>query len=64
MHVIRSFTQVQEFLQKQVHRPFLKRYLKRDEILQQIATCDASLCESLGMFSVRLFSPTLTTRLG
>jgi len=49
---------VHSFLQMQVHRPFIKRYLKRDEILKQIASCDTSLSDSLGMFSVsRLLCP-------
>jgi len=41
------------FLLKQIHRPFLKRYLKRDEILRDIAICDTGLGDALGMFSVR-----------
>jgi abelson tyrosine-protein kinase 1 len=36
-----------------MNRPFLKRYLRRDEILRDIATCDAELGGALGMFSVR-----------
>ena len=38
------------------HRPFLKRYLKRDEILSSITSCDAALNDALEMFGVRLFS--------
>ena len=34
------------------HRPFLKRYLKRDEILSSIASCDAALNDALGLFGV------------
>ncbi|GLB45720.1 putative protein tyrosine kinase [Lyophyllum shimeji] len=49
-----SFVKVQMFLQKQVHRPFLKRYLKRDEILAQIRECDASLVEALSRFSMSI----------
>jgi len=45
---------VHVFLQKQAERPFLKRYLKRDEILRQISGCDASLSDSVSAFSVRL----------
>jgi hypothetical protein len=45
---------VYQFLQKQTERPFLKRYLKRDEILRQISGCDASLSGSVSAFSVRL----------
>ncbi|TFK66401.1 hypothetical protein BDN72DRAFT_961779 [Pluteus cervinus] len=49
-----AFTQVHQFLQKQVHRPFLKRYLKRDEILGQIRECDTSLGDALSMFNVSI----------
>jgi abelson tyrosine-protein kinase 1 len=34
------------------HRPFLKRYLKRDEILFNIKSCDAALTDALGLFGV------------
>lgn len=53
MLVDRTFTQVRDFLLKQAHRPFLKRYLKRDEILREIASCDTALSDALSMFSVR-----------
>ncbi|KAK1225756.1 hypothetical protein PQX77_011299 [Marasmius sp. AFHP31] len=49
-----SFNTVYLFLQKQAHRPFLKRYLKRDEILKQIQGCDSELQEALGMFSLSI----------
>jgi abelson tyrosine-protein kinase 1 len=48
----RAFTEVLYFLTKMGHRPFLKRYLKRDEILSSIASCDAVLSDALGMFGV------------
>lgn len=48
-----AFEQVLTFLHKQNRRPFLKRYLKRDEIQQQLTACDASLNDALGMFGVR-----------
>lgn len=48
----RAFKDVHLFLRKQIHRPFLKRYLKRDEILKQIAGCDAGLKDALELFSV------------
>jgi abelson tyrosine-protein kinase 1/abelson tyrosine-protein kinase 2 len=35
---------------KQAHRPFLKRYLKREEILRDISGCDKALGEALSMF--------------
>lgn len=50
--LVDSFRTVHGFLLKQVHRPFLKRWLKRDEILRQIAGCDSDLDEALQMFSV------------
>lgn len=49
----RTFTQVRDFLLKQAHRPFLKRYLKREETVREIAGCDTSLTDALSMFSVR-----------
>ncbi|RDB18261.1 Dual specificity protein kinase splA [Hypsizygus marmoreus] len=52
--LVESFTDVHTFLQKQIHRPFLKRYLKRDEILAQINGCRAGLEEALGMFSLSI----------
>ena len=41
-------------MQKQSHLPFLKRYLKRDDILRQIEGCGAGLNESVGLFSVSI----------
>jgi hypothetical protein len=43
-------------MQKQVNRPFINRYLKRDDILQAIQGCDAELNNALNMFSVCLLS--------
>lgn len=48
----RSFNDVHALLVKQAGRPFLKRYLKRDEISKQLHQCDVGLQEALGMFSV------------
>ncbi|KAG6864758.1 hypothetical protein C0991_007317 [Blastosporella zonata] len=50
--LIESFHTVHTFLLKQAHRPFLKRYLKRDEIQAQIQACDKALGEALGMFGL------------
>ncbi|KAJ3975139.1 hypothetical protein EV361DRAFT_792931 [Lentinula raphanica] len=47
-----SFNDVHALLVKQAGRPFLKRYLKRDEISRQLHQCDIGLQEALGMFSV------------
>jgi hypothetical protein len=41
-------------MQRQVNRPFLKRYLKRDDILRAIQGCDAQLNDALNTFNVRL----------
>lgn len=50
----RCFRRVEHFVQKQVSRPFLKRYLKRDEDAWKISACDSSLTDSLGLFSVAI----------
>ncbi|KAH0578007.1 hypothetical protein H2248_005566, partial [Termitomyces sp. 'cryptogamus'] len=49
-----SFQTVESFLLKQIHRPFLKRYLKRDEIQAQILSCDAQLTEALCMLGLSI----------
>ena len=38
--------------EKQTHRPFLKRYLKREEIQAEIVACDALLNDAMSMFNV------------
>ena len=48
----RAFVRVHALMQKQVNRPFIKRYLKRDDILQAIQECDTELTSALNMFSV------------
>lgn len=40
------------FVEKQAKRPFLKRYLKRDDDEKKIAACDKALETSLSKFSV------------
>ncbi|KAJ7496034.1 hypothetical protein B0H11DRAFT_2001603 [Mycena galericulata] len=52
--LVGSFTSVHTFMLKQVHRPFLKRYLKRDEIIRDIAGCDKALGEALSMFGLSI----------
>ena len=52
----RAFVRVHVLMQKQVNRPFIKRYLKRDDILQSIQDCDVDLSSALNMFSVGLLS--------
>lgn len=48
----RSFHDVYQFLQRQNHRPFIKRYLKREEIQRALGVCDNSLNDALNMFNV------------
>ncbi|KAJ7249861.1 hypothetical protein C8J57DRAFT_1437777 [Mycena rebaudengoi] len=47
-----TFVEVRDFLIKLAHRPFLKRYIKRDDILRDIAGCDTSLSDAMSMFSL------------
>ncbi|KAH8825809.1 hypothetical protein DL96DRAFT_1670173 [Flagelloscypha sp. PMI_526] len=49
-----AFFSVSGLMQKQINRPFLKRYLKRDEIIKEIAACDAALTDALGMFGLSI----------
>ncbi|THG99343.1 hypothetical protein EW026_g2979 [Hermanssonia centrifuga] len=52
--LVAAFNQVLTFLEKQNRRPFLKRYLKRDEIQNQLTACDAALNDALGMFGLSI----------
>ncbi|TFK45230.1 hypothetical protein OE88DRAFT_1640190 [Heliocybe sulcata] len=52
--LIDAYLAVHTFLTKQMHRPFLKRYLKRDEIVREIAGCDTALSDALEMFGIRI----------
>ncbi|KAI0070864.1 hypothetical protein K474DRAFT_1607894 [Panus rudis PR-1116 ss-1] len=54
VRLVESFAKVRALLVKQAHRPFLKRYLKRDEIQREIAICDRALNDALGMFSLSI----------
>ncbi|KAJ2913976.1 hypothetical protein MD484_g6442, partial [Candolleomyces efflorescens] len=47
-----TFQGVLQFMQKQVRRPFLKRYLKRDEIQRDLDVCDEGLRDALSLFSL------------
>ena len=55
LEIGRAFTKVRDFLLKQAHRPWIKCYLKRDEILAMIEECGQGLTEALEMFSVSYF---------
>ena len=62
-HIItRSFEGIHRFLIKLINRPFLKRYLRRDEILRDLSDCDSSLRDALGLFGVssEMFSKSLS----
>ncbi|KAJ6515780.1 hypothetical protein C8R45DRAFT_811380 [Mycena sanguinolenta] len=50
--LIHTFNQVRDLLIRQARRPFLKRYLKRDETVRDLAGCDTSLTDALSMFSL------------
>jgi hypothetical protein len=48
------YLQVYDFLVKLIRRPFIKRFLRSDEIQQEIQACDKALGDAMQMFSVRL----------
>lgn len=48
--LVDAFAQIQAFLQQQAHRPFIKRYLKRDDILRQLQGCDGALQDAVDAF--------------
>ncbi|OBZ74270.1 hypothetical protein A0H81_05040 [Grifola frondosa] len=52
--LVEAFSEVHRFLQKQIHRPFIKRYLRRDEVQRAIQACDNRLNDALGMFSLSI----------
>lgn len=52
--LLEAFVNVHALMQRQVNRPFIKRYLKRDDILRAIQGCDAELNSALNMFSLSI----------
>jgi hypothetical protein len=46
---------VHKFLIKLNRRPFIKRFLRSDEIQQEIQACDKALGDAMQMFSVSVF---------
>jgi abelson tyrosine-protein kinase 1 len=40
-------------MHKQANRPWLKRYIRRDEIMRDISECDSMLRDALTLFGVR-----------
>ncbi|CAK5265672.1 unnamed protein product [Mycena citricolor] len=49
-----TFERVHLFMSKQAQRPFLKRYLRRAEILREIVGCDKALGEALSLFGLSI----------
>ncbi|VDC00978.1 unnamed protein product [Peniophora sp. CBMAI 1063] len=54
-----AFADINDCLQKQVHRPFWVRYVKREEIQSNISHCDALLNDALRLFDIRVTIRTL-----
>ncbi|EIW75046.1 hypothetical protein CONPUDRAFT_140363 [Coniophora puteana RWD-64-598 SS2] len=52
--LVAALHEIHAFLLRQVNRPFIKRYLKRDEILREITACDRALTDVVGMFGVSI----------
>ncbi|KAJ6482064.1 kinase-like domain-containing protein [Mycena vitilis] len=50
--LVQTFAYIRDFLIKQARRPFLMRYVKREETLGDIARCNTSLTDALSMFSL------------
>ncbi|KAH7882518.1 hypothetical protein F5I97DRAFT_1982693, partial [Phlebopus sp. FC_14] len=50
---------VLEFLQRQLRRSFLTRYLRRDEIQTEIAACDKAISDVMSMFGFSIQMRTL-----
>ncbi|KAH8978454.1 kinase-like domain-containing protein [Lactarius hatsudake] len=57
--LVEALGEVHHFLENLGQRPFLKRYLRRDEILSSITACDTSLNNALGMFGLSIQIRTL-----
>ncbi|KAF8334168.1 uncharacterized protein EI90DRAFT_3015196 [Cantharellus anzutake] len=47
-----TYHEIEDLMQKQVERPFIKRYLKRDEVLGIIQDCHEKLTDNLGAFGL------------
>lgn len=47
-----AFENVKQLFIKEAHRPFIKRYLKRDDIMRSISACDADIRSALDMFNL------------
>ncbi|THH30137.1 hypothetical protein EUX98_g4033 [Antrodiella citrinella] len=52
--LVDAFVGVHHLVVKIVHRPFLKRYLKRDDIAREITECDARLGDAMSVFGISI----------
>lgn len=43
---------IKSFLQMQLHRPFLKRYVKREEIARELVACNEAITDAASRFGV------------
>ncbi|KAF8268212.1 kinase-like domain-containing protein, partial [Lactarius quietus] len=57
--LVKAFGEVRGCLNKQGQRPFLKRYLGRDDILSSISDCDTALDDAREMFGLSIQIRTL-----
>jgi hypothetical protein len=44
--------QIQTFLETQLHRPFLKRYVRREEIARELQACNDAITDAASRFGV------------
>ncbi|TCD62464.1 hypothetical protein EIP91_006834 [Steccherinum ochraceum] len=51
---LRRLVDVHHLVIKIAHRPFLKRYLKRDEMAREIIECDARLGDAMSVFGISI----------
>ncbi|KAH7911476.1 hypothetical protein BJ138DRAFT_1135374 [Hygrophoropsis aurantiaca] len=49
-----ALNEVYNFLTRLIRRPFIKRYLRRLEIMREIAACDRALADVLAMFGISI----------
>ncbi|EJD07112.1 kinase-like protein [Fomitiporia mediterranea MF3/22] len=57
--LVLAFKAVRILLEKQAHKPSLKRFLERDDVLRGISRCDAALSDALSLFSLSIQIRTL-----
>ncbi|KAF8838960.1 hypothetical protein BDN67DRAFT_932949 [Paxillus ammoniavirescens] len=54
-----ALNQIRAFLETQLHRPFLKRYLRRDEISRELMACNRAITDVGSMFGMSIQIRTL-----